>query len=235
MNWWRVFVFLPMHCGLRDNVADFRKCTRSIWLDPVSSFMYWRMNWHLEHPHVRRRAVLQPAQAAQGDRVRPAGGQERDRGVPGDARHLEAPNGSRSSPATSTTRRCRQPPTRATSTPPARSRTTTSAPRSATWPRQYSFAGNRRSPANSPGTAPSAAPRPRYWRALPAARSFPRGLGEFTAPANEFLVPYETGPSKTIRAVHEQAGGDVLGASSSSFGSKPNSNWPSILGSSHLM
>ena len=49
MNWWRVFVFLPMHCGLRDNVADFRKCTRSIWLDPVSSFMYWRMNWHLEH------------------------------------------------------------------------------------------------------------------------------------------------------------------------------------------
>ena len=49
MNWWRLFVFLPMHCGLRDNVADFRKCTRSIWLDPVSSFMYWRMNWHLEH------------------------------------------------------------------------------------------------------------------------------------------------------------------------------------------
>ena len=49
MNWWRVFVFLPMHCGLRDNVADFRKCTRSVWLDPVSSFMYWRMNWHLEH------------------------------------------------------------------------------------------------------------------------------------------------------------------------------------------
>ena len=49
MNWWRLFVFLPMHCGLRDNVADFRKCTRSIRLDPVSSFMYWRMNWHLEH------------------------------------------------------------------------------------------------------------------------------------------------------------------------------------------
>ena len=48
-NWWRLFVFLPMHCGLRDNVADFRKCTRTIRLDPVSSFMYWRMNWHLEH------------------------------------------------------------------------------------------------------------------------------------------------------------------------------------------
>ena len=49
MNWWRCVVFLPMHCGLRDNVADFRKCTRSIRLDPLSSFMYWRMNWHLEH------------------------------------------------------------------------------------------------------------------------------------------------------------------------------------------
>ena len=49
MNWWRCLVYLPMHCGLRDNVADFRKCTRSIRCDPLTSFMYWRMNWHLEH------------------------------------------------------------------------------------------------------------------------------------------------------------------------------------------
>ena len=38
-----------MHCGLRSNVNDFRKCTRSITLDPLSEFLYWRMNWHLEH------------------------------------------------------------------------------------------------------------------------------------------------------------------------------------------
>lgn len=38
-----------MHTGLRDNVADFRLCVRSITLDPVSQFLYWRMNWHLEH------------------------------------------------------------------------------------------------------------------------------------------------------------------------------------------
>ena len=38
-----------MHCGLRSNVNDFRKCTRSITLDPISEFLYWRMNWHLEH------------------------------------------------------------------------------------------------------------------------------------------------------------------------------------------
>ena len=48
-NWWRYLVFMPMHCGLRDNIADFRKCVRSIRIDPLSSFLYWRMNWHMEH------------------------------------------------------------------------------------------------------------------------------------------------------------------------------------------
>ena len=38
-----------MHCGLRDNIPDFRKCVRTITLDPISEFLYWRMNWHLEH------------------------------------------------------------------------------------------------------------------------------------------------------------------------------------------
>ena len=48
-NVWRYFVGVPMHCGLRDNVPDFRKCVRSIRLDPLSTFVYWRMNWHMEH------------------------------------------------------------------------------------------------------------------------------------------------------------------------------------------
>ena len=48
-NWLKHFVGLPMHCGLRSDVADFRKCVRSITLDPISEFLYWRMNWHLEH------------------------------------------------------------------------------------------------------------------------------------------------------------------------------------------
>ena len=39
----------PQHCGLRDNVPDFRKSTRSMKLDPISTFLYWRMNWHTEH------------------------------------------------------------------------------------------------------------------------------------------------------------------------------------------
>ena len=48
-SWWRYFVGVTMHCGLRDNVPDFRKCTRSVTIDPVSEFLYWRMNWHTEH------------------------------------------------------------------------------------------------------------------------------------------------------------------------------------------
>jgi fatty acid desaturase len=48
-NWLRYFVGVPMHTGLKDNVDDFRKCVRTITLDPFSRFLYWRMNWHLEH------------------------------------------------------------------------------------------------------------------------------------------------------------------------------------------
>jgi fatty acid desaturase len=48
-NWLRYFVGVPMHTGLKDNVDDFRLCVRTITLDPFSQFIYWRMNWHLEH------------------------------------------------------------------------------------------------------------------------------------------------------------------------------------------
>jgi fatty acid desaturase len=48
-NFWRYLVAVPMHCGLRDNAPDFRLCVRSITLDPISTFLYWRMNWHTEH------------------------------------------------------------------------------------------------------------------------------------------------------------------------------------------
>ena len=48
-NFWRWITHLPMHNGLRTNVPDFRKCTRSIKLDPLTSLLYARMNWHLEH------------------------------------------------------------------------------------------------------------------------------------------------------------------------------------------
>jgi len=48
-NWWRYFIGFTMHTGLRDNVPDFRKCCRTIALDPFSRFIYWHMNFHSEH------------------------------------------------------------------------------------------------------------------------------------------------------------------------------------------
>lgn len=48
-NWLSYFVGLTQHCGLRENVADFRKSTRSMRLNPLVEFLYWHMNWHIEH------------------------------------------------------------------------------------------------------------------------------------------------------------------------------------------
>ena len=48
-NWWAYFIGVTMHTGLRDNVPDFRLCVRTITLDPFSRFIYWFMNYHLEH------------------------------------------------------------------------------------------------------------------------------------------------------------------------------------------
>lgn len=48
-SWWRYFVGVTMHCGLQSNSHDFRKSVRTITLDPLSEFLYWHMNWHLEH------------------------------------------------------------------------------------------------------------------------------------------------------------------------------------------
>ncbi len=48
-NWGSYFLGIAQHCGLQNNVPDFRKNTRSMTLNPVAEFLYWRMNWHIEH------------------------------------------------------------------------------------------------------------------------------------------------------------------------------------------
>ena len=37
------------HVGLQDEVEDFRLCTRTIYLNPLVQFLYWHMNYHIEH------------------------------------------------------------------------------------------------------------------------------------------------------------------------------------------
>ena len=48
-NWWKYSVTSTQHSGLRDNVPDFRLSGRSVRLDPITSFFYWHMEWHIEH------------------------------------------------------------------------------------------------------------------------------------------------------------------------------------------
>lgn len=37
------------HVGLQDNTADFRMCCRTFYLNPLARFLYWQMNYHIEH------------------------------------------------------------------------------------------------------------------------------------------------------------------------------------------
>ena len=48
-NAWVYFVGMTQHTGLRDNMPDFRLCLRTIQLDSLTSFRYWRMERHIEH------------------------------------------------------------------------------------------------------------------------------------------------------------------------------------------
>lgn len=37
------------HIGLQDSVSDFRLCCRTFTTNPVVQFLYWHMNFHIEH------------------------------------------------------------------------------------------------------------------------------------------------------------------------------------------
>ena len=40
---------MTQHTGLKENDNDFRKATRSVKVNLLAEFLYWRMNWHSEH------------------------------------------------------------------------------------------------------------------------------------------------------------------------------------------
>ena len=47
---WGVYALgMTQHTGLKENDTDFRKCVRSVKVNPLAEFLYWRMNWHTEH------------------------------------------------------------------------------------------------------------------------------------------------------------------------------------------
>lgn len=65
LGWWQLPVLVTLgsfyggilflfcnsaqHIGLTDNVPDFRLCSRTIYLNPIVRFLYWHMNFHIEH------------------------------------------------------------------------------------------------------------------------------------------------------------------------------------------
>jgi fatty acid desaturase len=47
--WHGILTGLLQHAGLADNVTDHRLNTRTVLINPVSRFIYWNMNYHVEH------------------------------------------------------------------------------------------------------------------------------------------------------------------------------------------
>jgi fatty acid desaturase len=47
--WHMVMVGLLQHGGLADNVTDHRLNSRTVYMNPVSRFLYLNMNYHVEH------------------------------------------------------------------------------------------------------------------------------------------------------------------------------------------
>ena len=47
--WLQFLCNAAQHVGLQDNVPDFRLCSRTIYLNPILQFLYWHMNYHIEH------------------------------------------------------------------------------------------------------------------------------------------------------------------------------------------
>ena len=47
--WHNVMTGILQHGGLADNVTDHRLNSRTVYMNPVSRFIYWNMNYHVEH------------------------------------------------------------------------------------------------------------------------------------------------------------------------------------------
>jgi MocE subfamily Rieske [2Fe-2S] domain protein len=48
-SWLMQVYSLTQHAGLAENVLDHRLNCRTLYMDPVNRFLYWNMNYHLEH------------------------------------------------------------------------------------------------------------------------------------------------------------------------------------------
>lgn len=47
--WLGVYFGLTQHAGLAENVVDHRLNSRTVYMNPIFRFVYWNMNYHVEH------------------------------------------------------------------------------------------------------------------------------------------------------------------------------------------
>jgi fatty acid desaturase len=47
--WHHIVTGLTQHSGLADDVTDHRLNSRTVYMNPLSRFVYWNMNYHVEH------------------------------------------------------------------------------------------------------------------------------------------------------------------------------------------
>ena len=47
--WHHVMTGVLQHAGLAENVLDHRLNSRTVYINPISRFIYWNMNYHVEH------------------------------------------------------------------------------------------------------------------------------------------------------------------------------------------
>jgi fatty acid desaturase len=47
--WVHIMTGLTQHTGLPENVLDHRLNCRTVYMNPVLRFIYWNMNYHVEH------------------------------------------------------------------------------------------------------------------------------------------------------------------------------------------
>lgn len=48
-SWLMIIYSLTQHAGLAENVLDHRLNCRTVYMNPIHRFLYWNMNYHLEH------------------------------------------------------------------------------------------------------------------------------------------------------------------------------------------
>jgi fatty acid desaturase len=75
--WLYILTGLTQHAGLAEDVLDHRLNSRTVYMNPVVRFLYWNMNYHVEHhmfPMVPYHALPKLHEEMKSDTPKPYGG-----------------------------------------------------------------------------------------------------------------------------------------------------------------